>query len=225
AGQIGLNYSESSSTEYMSMYVTGRSAGDAAGTMQTPVLAKAGTAFLNAFGRAGDYSFTSVDPVDGSFWATNEWAGPGGSPNWDTWNQQWSLGFSVGSSTPANGDFVTGVAPTDFVVHLSQAYDPNSVQANALTVNGIAADSVVFTDATTLTFHYNTSPVSTPGQQQMAIAAGAILAASDESPIQAFNATFRYAPVHIAVVSTNPANGSILTLPFTNEFVVHFNTA
>src|SRR5262249_10347724 len=135
-----------------------------------------------------------------------------------------TFALSVTKTTPANGDFVTGVAPTDFVVHPSQASAPTPVQASALTVNGIAADSMPFTDATTLTFHYNTSPVTTPGQQQMAIAAGAILAAKDESPIQAFNATFRYAPVHIAVVSTNPPNGGILTLPFTNEFVVHFNT-
>src|SRR5262249_45396456 len=118
--------------------------------------------------------------------------------------------------------FVTGTAPTDFVVHLSQPYDQTSVQPSALTVNGTPADAVHFTDAATLTFHYDTSPVTGPGPQQLAIAEGAILRASDDSPIHAFSATFYYAPVRIAVASTEPADGSLVVLPLTS-FKVHFN--
>ena len=38
-GVIGLTYNESSSTEYASVYDTGRTAGDPAGMMQSPVVA------------------------------------------------------------------------------------------------------------------------------------------------------------------------------------------
>ena len=75
SGQIGMTYMESgtnSSTNYMSMYVTGRNTSDPAGTMETAVVVPAGTGQANysdfASGhRAGDLSGINVDPVDGSF--------------------------------------------------------------------------------------------------------------------------------------------------------------
>ena len=97
-GSIGMNYSESGTSEYMSMYITGRKATDPTSTMQTPVLAKTNPVALDALGRAGDYSFTSIDPTDGTFWAANEYAGSFGSPNWATWIQH----FTVGASTVTN---------------------------------------------------------------------------------------------------------------------------
>jgi hypothetical protein len=85
-GVIAMSFDESSSTEFMSMYVTVHTPQDPLGAVETPVQAKAGKANLDAIGRAGDYSFTSIDPVDGSFWATNEYAttAPTGD-NWATW--------------------------------------------------------------------------------------------------------------------------------------------
>ena len=79
-----MTFIQSSSTEYMSMYVTGRSTGDALGAMQTPVLVKAGQAaygatFDSSPYRAGDYSGITVDPADGSFWAANEYATTSGT--------------------------------------------------------------------------------------------------------------------------------------------------
>src|SRR6185369_12153512 len=77
---VGMSYMQSSSNEYMSMYVTGAtySANPFTMTMQTPVLAKAGQATYKSFDRApyraGDYSGISVDPVGGGFWAANEYA-------------------------------------------------------------------------------------------------------------------------------------------------------
>src|SRR5207244_4532734 len=71
ADELGMTYMESSSSEFVSMYVTGRTPGDPAGTMQTGVRTRAGT--VNYTGtRAGDYSGTSVDPSDGvMFWSAN----------------------------------------------------------------------------------------------------------------------------------------------------------
>lgn len=81
AGSIGMTFDESSSSEYWSMYVTERIASDALGSMETPVLAKAGTA-TSSDSRIGDFSSTVVDPSDGlTFWSANEYQG---SDFWDT---------------------------------------------------------------------------------------------------------------------------------------------
>jgi hypothetical protein len=223
-GQIGLEYMQTSGTQFVSIYFTGRTSGDTLGTMQAPVLAKAGLANLNPSDRIGDYSFASVDPTDGTFWGINEYANNVGNPNWATWIEHWALGFSVSSSTPANGDLLVGTAPTTFVLHLSDPYDLASVHANALTVNGIAANSVALTNPTTLTFQYTTSPVTAEGVQSMDLAAGAILKQGTEEPLQAFHADFRYATVQLQVTATEPANNAVVLLPFT-DLKVHFNRA
>jgi hypothetical protein len=106
SGTIGLQYMETSGSEFVSMYFTGRASTDAPGTMQTPVLAKAGVGNLNPSDRIGDYSFTSVDPVDGTFWGVNEYGGNTGNPNWRTWIEHFQgqapAGPSVISQAPTN---------------------------------------------------------------------------------------------------------------------------
>src|SRR5262249_51149938 len=85
AGDIGMSFIQSSHTgvntgEFMSMYITGRSASAPAGTMQTPVLVHAGVS-NNTDGRMGGLSGINAD-LAGSFFAANEIAGTGGS--WST---------------------------------------------------------------------------------------------------------------------------------------------
>ena len=64
-------------------------AGDTAGTMQAAVKVPNGsgqanyTDFANPH-RAGDLSGINVDPVDGSFWAANEFANSQATANWGT---------------------------------------------------------------------------------------------------------------------------------------------
>src|SRR5207237_2893326 len=82
-GNMGLTFLESSTSEFMSMYVTGRAVTDQPSTLEPPVLVKAGQAAYNG-NRAGDFSGTSLDPVDGSFWAANEFANQEAT-NWGTW--------------------------------------------------------------------------------------------------------------------------------------------
>jgi hypothetical protein len=103
-GSLGMTFMQSSSTEFMSMYVTGRLIADPLGTMQTPVLAKAGEANYIAFDcdgdpdesnvcRAGDYSGITVDPdLTNTFCAANEYATSAGSNNWGTHISCFSLG-------------------------------------------------------------------------------------------------------------------------------------
>ena len=92
SGTIGMTYFQAgndSSTDYMSMWVTGRAATDPKGTMQTPVLVAVGTGQANykdftLDGRAGDLSGISVDPIDGSFWGVAEFANTLSGANWGT---------------------------------------------------------------------------------------------------------------------------------------------
>jgi hypothetical protein len=78
-----------SSTDFMSMWVTGRMPSDGSGTMETAVEVPAGTGQANysdfsGGGRAGDLSGINVDPNDGSFWAANEFANTEATANWGT---------------------------------------------------------------------------------------------------------------------------------------------
>ena len=90
-GDLGMTFMESSSSEYMSMYVTGRSVADPLNTLQPPVLVAAGAATYSTSAegagpyRAGDFSGITVDPTTGTtFWAANEYATSAGVNNWGT---------------------------------------------------------------------------------------------------------------------------------------------
>ena len=61
---IGMTYNQSSASQYPSVYDTGRTPADLATTMETPVLAHAGTATYSDFAfRWGDYSGIARRPV------------------------------------------------------------------------------------------------------------------------------------------------------------------
>ncbi|HKD37938.1 MAG TPA: dockerin type I domain-containing protein, partial [Pirellulales bacterium] len=115
--------------------------------------------------------------------------------------------------------------PTDFAISFSSPYaPPPTIVASALAVNGIAADSYTLTDATTITFHFNVSPVTAQGLQTMAIAAGSFTRQADGAPLSAYSASFRYDVTPIGIDATTPTNQSIVTVPL-NSLTVHFNEA
>jgi hypothetical protein len=128
---LGMTYMESSPTEYMSMYVAGRLASDPLGTMETTSLAaQAGQAPYTGLTsaetspyRAGDFSGTTVDPSDGTFWSANEYATSSASPNWGTAISHFSLTnpfLPITVSASASPNPVTSVALS------ATASDPNS---------------------------------------------------------------------------------------------------
>ena len=125
------------------------------------------------------------------------------------------LGLSVVGTNPAD-DSTVSTSPTDFVVNFSSPYLSSSIAASDFAVNGIAASSFTLTDLDTVTFHYASSPVTTQGLQNMSIAAGSILRASDSNPITPWNASFRYDAHVISVASTNPPNGAAVGLPISH---------
>jgi hypothetical protein len=125
---LGLDYMQSSSSEYMSMYATGRVSADTSGQMETPVEVQAGQATYAGFDgspyRAGDFSGITVDPSDGSFWAANEYATSDttSQANWGTA----IANFKLPSATP----------PTI----LSISASPNPVTATTTVLSVTATD-------------------------------------------------------------------------------------
>ncbi|MEM6570001.1 MAG: hypothetical protein AAF957_16445 [Planctomycetota bacterium] len=76
-GNVVMGFSGSDATIFPSAYFTGRIGSDPAGQMAPPVLYSAGAGpytITDGVGRNrwGDYSVTSLDPVDGSFWTIQE---------------------------------------------------------------------------------------------------------------------------------------------------------
>ena len=125
------------------------------------------------------------------------------------------IGLRVVDSEPAAGDAL-GSPITDFVVHFSDPYNPATVDASDLTVAGIPATSVTLTDADTLTFHFDSSPMAVEGQYTMAMAADTVERLSDGLPLRAWESRFWYDVLPMEVVSTVPANGSLVALPLTS---------
>ncbi len=144
AGQIGMSYMRSgtdTASDFMSMWVTGRTAADAAGTMEAPVVVPAGTGQANykdfsSGGRAGDLSGINLDPVDGTFWAANEFANTEATANWGTAIANFSLG-----SAASTADLAVAVSgPSSVTAGTNATYTitlknngPNAAQGVVLT--------------------------------------------------------------------------------------------
>jgi hypothetical protein len=210
AGDIGITYMESSSTEYLSMYVAAHGVGDAAGTY-TAALARTDNSFFTYSGRTGDYSSVVVDPANPNvFWTSSEYSPTNSSQNiWATYISSFFTNLVVTTTNPAVGSII-GTTPTDFTVNWSDALDPNTVDAADLTVNGMTPSSVTLSNGNLTTdFFFNTSPVTTEGLQTMSIPANEVKRISDETGNLPFNGTFRYDPNPMYVTSTTPSAGAV----------------
>jgi hypothetical protein len=107
-------------------------------------------------------------------------------------------GCSVTTSCPS----VIFNQPTDFIINVSGAVDPATVQASDFTVNGISADSFALLNGnTTIVFHFTTSPV-VPGQNTMHIPACAFDCGN--GCVQEFTCTFTYKPSTPTPTPTQP---------------------
>jgi hypothetical protein len=88
-GSAVMGFTGSNSSMYASCYFVGRLEGDPPGEMSPPVLYKAGTGPLNTIdgygrNRFGDYSYTTLDPVDeATFWTIQEYGH--GNDVWGTY--------------------------------------------------------------------------------------------------------------------------------------------
>ncbi|MFM8538294.1 MAG: S8 family serine peptidase, partial [Planctomycetaceae bacterium] len=125
-----------------------------------------------------------------------------------------ALGLTVVSTTPAVGS-VVNAPPTTVTITFRNAFDPATLAAGDLAVNGVAATTATVVDPVTARFEFAASPVTMGGQQVMALAAGALTRASDGAPLRAFTGSFRYDASPLSVVGTVPAAASIVPLPLT----------
>lgn len=133
-GDMGVGYSESSSSVAPSIYYTGWQLGEPLGTLEAeaPILQGAFSQ-TGGLSRWGDYSSMSVDPTDDcTFWYTNEYLPSNGSFNWITRIASFVFpGCSSGStsttvtSVTLNPSTVTGGSPSTGTVTLSTSATSN----------------------------------------------------------------------------------------------------
>ena len=145
----------------------------------------------------------------------------------DAFTDRELVGFAVTTTSPTCNS-VIDTQPTDFVINLSDAVVPGSVQATDFTVNGTPANSFVLSNGNaTITFHFNSSPVITQGVQTMHIPAGAFMRASDNMPNFEFNCSFCYAVTPLQVTNTVPPDGGTFSpaAPGDYQYDVNFNQA
>ncbi len=176
---------------------------------------------------AGDYDYGSALVTKHITSWTDGRVPINGASQQDTFTDRELVGFAVTTSDPACNSVVT-TQPTDFVINLSDAVDPTTVQASDFTVNGTPADSFTLSNGNaTITFHFNSSPVTTPGVQTMHIPAGAFNRTSDNMPNFEFTCSFCYVLMPLQVTTTNPPEGGTFSPPAPGDYQydVNFNQA
>jgi hypothetical protein len=176
---------------------------------------------------AGDYDYGSaVATKHITSWVDGRVIISGASQQ-DAFTDRELVGFAVTTSNPACNS-VINTQPQDFVINVTDPVNPATLQAGDFTVNGTPANTVTYTPGTTtMTFHFNSSPVITQGMQTMHIPAGAFNRASDNRAVLDFTCTFRYDVLQLQVVSTVPAVGGAFSPPAPNnyQYDVNFNEA
>jgi hypothetical protein len=130
-----------------------------------------------------------------------------------------NTGMFVAAHAPAETDVVSA-PPVDFTITMSEPFDPATVDAGDLLINGVAADSATIIDATTIAFHYAASPVTAEGLQTMSMAEGALKRLSDASDSKPFNGSFRYDTLRPAITAIEPSGTGQLPLA---GITVHLN--
>ena len=196
---------------------------DALSDVVSPLPAQPDTGIQATY--VGDYDYGSaVASKHVTSWADGRVAISGSSQQ-DAFTDREQVGFAVTTTTPTCGSIIS-TQPNDFVVNLSDAVNPGTVQASDFTVNGTPADSFLLSNGnTTITFHFNASPVTMQGVQTMHIAAGAFTRVSDGQGIFDFTCTFRYDALQLQVTTTNPPVGGNFTGPGSSTYDVNFNEA
>jgi hypothetical protein len=172
---------------------------------------------------AGDYDYGSaIASKHVTSWVDGRVAISGTSQQ-DAFTDRDLVGFSVTSTDPACGSLVTGTAPTEFDVNVTDPVDSGTLDASDFTVNGTPADNFSYTDGETfIAFFFDTSPVVS-GENTMHIPAGAFNQASNNDPVLEFNCTFRFAQEQLAVTDTDPPVGGTFTPPAPGSYQYDVN--
>lgn len=118
SGAIGMAFTRSSATEYVSLYYTGQPPGWPSGTVLTPVLKKGGTRAYTGEGgttvRWGDYMGGAVDPADDTtFWAIGMLPHSSNGGAWVTEVYSYVISGSPPTETTYQAQSVTVTAGTN----------------------------------------------------------------------------------------------------------------
>jgi hypothetical protein len=138
-GQIGMSFIQSASvdstTDFPSMFVTGRLPSDPLNVMEPPVLVIAGKGHLGGPpppNRGGDYSATEFDPSNPAVvWSSNQYAfdDSGNNFHWGTQIASFSLSAAGFSSR------LKAFHPFRYVVHAPPAADAGAFSGNITVIN------------------------------------------------------------------------------------------
>lgn len=228
-GHVAMGCTAAGPTSFLNAAWAGRLAGDAAGTMSTPVLYTASTSAYNPGDssnphRWGDFSFTSLDPADDmTMWTIQEWCSFAGN------------GFAVQAvqilaplpvtpatctpSSVAAGSSSVNVVVTGQVNSGSGFFDPGVGFAKhiAATVSSgdVTVNSVTYNNPTNITLNISVSPTATVGTRfitvtnpdgQSVTSGTGILSITGSTP-----------PPPVASFTAGPTIGVVpLTVNFTN---------
>ncbi|HEV8606295.1 MAG TPA: S8 family serine peptidase [Tepidisphaeraceae bacterium] len=112
------------------------------------------------------------------------------------------LPLTVINSTPAP-DQAVSTAALDYQLIFSHPLTPESIEPTDLLVNDVPADSFTRLTPTTISFHFNTSPLTAEGLQTMQLADASITRQLDSAAVQPFSESFRYDTTPMQVLSSS----------------------
>ncbi len=158
-GDMMFGFSEFESDDYVDSAYTFRSAGDLAGTMQTPVIYKEGEdyyqkTFSGTRNRWGDYSHTVVDPVnDRDMWTLQEYAMLRvGTTGQGTNDSRWGTWWAKITGPAGAGDLLISEfrlrGPSGANDEFVEIYNPTSSPITVAPADGSGGYSLVASDGT-----------------------------------------------------------------------------
>jgi hypothetical protein len=140
-GNMAIGYSTSSATQEPSIRYAGRLATDPLNNLGQgeAIMTAGGGHQTHSAGRWGDYSMTTIDPVDNlTFWHTNEYFPVTSSANWFT--RIGKFKFPTASPTPTPTATATATVPPSPTVAPSPPAAPRALSATNVTVSSFTAN-------------------------------------------------------------------------------------
>jgi hypothetical protein len=171
AGDAQFGFAASAATIYAGAYVTGREAGDAAGTVQAAQTVKAGVDYyVRTFppatrNRWGDYSGMSLDPTDDSvFWVFNEYANTRGtifSGEDGRWGTTWGRSGFTGATTTTTTTATTTTTTTTIATSTTSTTTVSTTTTTTTTIPTTTTTTIPTTTTTTTTLTTTTTSSTT----------------------------------------------------------------
>lgn len=140
-GDVGLVFSQSSSSIFPTIMYTTRLAG--AGSFDAPSVIKASPAYSNS-DRWGDYASVTSDPVDESLWMIHEWSRSTSQHDWGTWLADITLDMlqiTTGTGVSVSGPVGGPLSPTSQEIFLKNAGPASLNWALGITAAWLSASS------------------------------------------------------------------------------------